>query len=161
MPLGVRPTGGFALISLLPAAVILYLWMPSGRNQVLALYLLAPAAVGALLGWVTRVRIPIVVLVGLPLAAIGCLVLGWSQYHDDGDSGPLIVLVAVAIPLFAASALAAGAAAGASWQRGARACGIPRSGLRARPRPHGHGVGRRCFRCTPAVCGVGASGGCA
>jgi hypothetical protein len=115
----VRPTARFALISLLPAAVILYLWAPSGRPSVLALYLLGPAAVGALLGWLTRVRIPIVALVGLPLAAIGCVLFGWSQYKDDGDSGPLLGLVGLALPLFAASGLAAGAAAGASW-RGVR-----------------------------------------
>jgi hypothetical protein len=113
----VRPTARFALISLLPATVVLYLWLPGARVGALALYVLAPLVVGAQIGWVTGIRTRIGALVGLPLVAIACFLVGWSQYNDDGDSGPLVVLVGVAIPFFVASALAAGLALGANRRR--------------------------------------------
>lgn len=85
-------------------------------NAALVLVVLALATAGSLIGWMTKVAVPVWLLIALPSIAVACNVLGWGQYNDDGDSGPLFNLVVLVPGLLAAAALIAGIAAGAGWR---------------------------------------------
>ena len=88
------------------------------RDEVVVLGVLLPAAIGTQIGWSTRVSVPTWVFIALAAAGIALVLAGFSQYDDQGDSGPLFIplvgLGAVALP---AAALVGGMAAGASLRR--------------------------------------------
>jgi hypothetical protein len=116
-PERVSPTTSAAVAFAVLAAIALavhFSSMPLGPDGELVLVVLAPAAAGALIGWVTRAAVPVWLLVVLPAVAIVCHVLGGAQYNDDGDPGPLFGLVVLVPGLLAAGSLIAGVTAGAS-----------------------------------------------
>jgi hypothetical protein len=51
--------------------------------------LIIGAAVGAVVGWLVAPRVPIWIPVALAAAGVGAVALGFSDYNDDGPSGPL------------------------------------------------------------------------
>jgi hypothetical protein len=88
------------------------------RDELLILGLVAPAAVGFQIGWLTRARVPTWLFVALAVGGIVLVLVGFSQYEDDGDSGPLFEpLVGVGVAALPAAALVGGIAAGASGRR--------------------------------------------
>lgn len=108
----------FALAVLVGLGVLLSLLIGGVRDEIVVLGLLAPAAIGAQVGWYTRARVPTWLFVALAVAGIALILVGFTQYDDDGDSGPLfwvlLPLGAVALP---AAALVGGLAAGATLRR--------------------------------------------
>lgn len=108
----------FALAVLVGLGVLLSLLIGGVRDEIVVLGLLAPAAIGAQVGWYTRARVPTWLFVALAVAGIALILIGFTQYDDDGDSGPLfwvlLPLGAVALP---AAALVGGLAAGATLRR--------------------------------------------
>lgn len=107
-----------ALGILIALGVLVPLLIGGVRDEILVLGLLAPAAIGAQVGWSTRARVPTWLFVVLAVAGIALILVGFTQYDDDGDSGPLfwalLPLGAIALP---AAALVAGLAAGSTLRR--------------------------------------------
>ena len=108
----------FALAVLIALGVLVPLAIGGVRDEILILGLLGPAAIGAQVGWSTRARVPTWLFVALAFAGIALVLVGFSRYDDDGDSGPffwvLLTLGAIALP---AAALVGGIAAGATLRR--------------------------------------------
>lgn len=108
----------FTLAVLIALGVLVPLMIGGVRDEIVVLGLLAPAAIGAQVGWSTRVRVPTWLFVTLAVAGIALVLVGLTQYNDDGDSGPLfwviLTLGAVALP---AAALVGGIAAGSTLRR--------------------------------------------
>jgi hypothetical protein len=80
---------GVVLVSL--AAVLAVLWFLGAQAVVppAGSLLIIVAAVGAVVGWLVAPRVPIWIALALPAAGVGALALGFSDYNDDGPSGPL------------------------------------------------------------------------
>jgi hypothetical protein len=88
------------------------------RDEVIVLGLLLPAAIGTQIGWSTRVSVPTWVFIALAVGGIALVLAGFSQYDDDGDSGPLFVpLVGLGAAALPAAAFVGGIAAGATLRR--------------------------------------------
>jgi hypothetical protein len=108
----------FALAVLIALGVMVPLLIGGLRDEIVILGLVGPAAIGAQVGWSTRARVPTWLFVTLAVAGIVLVLVGFTQYDDDGDSGPLfwalLALGAVALP---AAALVGGIAAGATVRR--------------------------------------------
>jgi len=108
----------FALAALVALGVLLSLLIGGVRDEIVVLGLLAPAAIGAQVGWYTRARVPTWLFVALAVAGIALILVGFTQYDDDGDSGPLfwvlLPLGGIALP---AAALVGGLAAGSMLRR--------------------------------------------
>ena len=108
----------FALAVLIALGVMVPLLIGGLRDEIVILGLLAPAAIGAQVGWSTRARVPTWLFVTLAIAGIVLVLVGFTQYDDDGDSGPLFWMLlglgALALP---AAALVGGVAAGATLRR--------------------------------------------
>ena len=108
----------FALAVLIALGVLLSLLIGGVRDEILVLGLLVPAAIGAQVGWSTRARVPTWLFVGLAALGIALVLVGFTQYSDDGDSGPLfwvlLGLGAIALP---AAALVGGVAAGSTLRQ--------------------------------------------
>jgi hypothetical protein len=108
----------FALAVLITLGVLIPLLIGGVRDEIVVLGLVAPAAIGAQVGWYTRARVPTWLFVALSVAGIALVLAGFTQYDDDGDSGPLfwvlLTLGAVALP---AAALVGGIAAGSTLRR--------------------------------------------
>jgi hypothetical protein len=114
----VRPAVPVALGVLILVGLFISLLIGGLRDELVILGLLGPAAVGVQIGWSTRASVPTWLFVALAVGGIGLVLAGFSQYNDDGDSGPLFVpLVALGAAALPATALVAGIAAGASWRR--------------------------------------------
>ena len=108
----------FALGVLIILGVLVSLLIGGVRDEIVVLGLLAPAAIGAQVGWYTRARVPTWLFVALAVAGIALILVGFTQYDDEGDSGPLfwvlLPLGAIALP---AAALVGGLAAGSMLRR--------------------------------------------
>ena len=114
----VRPAVPVALGALILVGLFTSLLIGGLRDELVILGLLGPAAVGVQIGWSTRASVPTWLFIALAVGGIGLVLAGFSQYNDDGDSGPLFVpLVALGAAALPATALVAGIAAGASWRR--------------------------------------------
>jgi hypothetical protein len=113
-----RPVVPAALCVLIVVGLFMSLLIGGLRDELVILGLVGPAAVGAQIGWSTRASVPTWLFIALAVGGIVLVLLGFSQYDDDGDSGPLFVpLVALGAAALPATALVAGIAAGASWRR--------------------------------------------
>ena len=105
--------GALILVGLLVSSLVGGL-----RDEVIVLGVLMPAAIGTQIGWSTRVSVPTWVFIVLAAGGIALVLAGFSQYDDDGDSGPLFIpLVALGAVALPAAALVGGMAAGASVRR--------------------------------------------
>jgi hypothetical protein len=108
----------FALAILIALGVMVPLLIGGLRDEIVVLGLLGPAAIGAQVGWSTRARVPTWLFVALAVAGIALVLVGFTRYDDEGDSGPLfwalLALGAIALP---AAALVGGIAAGATLRR--------------------------------------------
>jgi hypothetical protein len=102
--------------------VLALLWIFAGQvgvgGEVIALALVGGAAVGAQVGWMTRASAPVWLAPVLAGAGIGFLLVAFTQYNDDGPSGPLfgpfLLVGLLAIP---AAAVAAGVSVGSRLRR--------------------------------------------
>jgi hypothetical protein len=108
----------FGLAVLIALGVLVPLLIGGVRDEIVVLGLLAPAAIGAQVGWSTRAHVPTWLFVALAVAGIALVLVGFTRYDGDGDSGPLfwvlLTLGAIALP---AAALVGGIAAGSSLRR--------------------------------------------
>lgn len=108
----------FALAVLTVLGVLVSLLIGGVRDEIVVLGLVAPAAIGAQVGWSTRARVPTWLFVALAAAGIALVLVGVTQYDDDGDSGALFWVLlsggAIALP---AAALVGGIAAGSTLRR--------------------------------------------
>lgn len=108
----------FTLAVLIALGVLVPLLIGGVRDEIVVLGLVAPAAIGAQVGWSTRARVPTWLFVALGAGGIALVLVGFTQYNDDGDSGPLfwvlLTMGAVALP---AAALVGGIAAGSTLRR--------------------------------------------
>ncbi len=99
--LAVSVAAGFALLWFVRAAGMI---PPAGS------LLLVGAAAGGVLGWLAAPHVPIWVPVALAAGGAGAVVLGLSDYNDDGPSGPLfepmLFLGARVIPVLLISTIA-------------------------------------------------------
>jgi hypothetical protein len=104
------------------ALVLALLWIFVGQigvgGEVVALALVGGAAVGAQVGWMTRASAPTWVAPVIGIGGIGFLLVGFTQYNDDGPSGalfgPFLFVGLLAIP---AAALVAGMSVGSRLRR--------------------------------------------
>jgi hypothetical protein len=114
----VRPAVPVALGVLILVGLFLSLLIGGLRDELVILGVLGPAAVGVQIGWFTRASVPTWVFIVLAVGGTALVLAGFSQYDDDGDSGPLFwPLVGIGVAALPAAALVGGIAAGASWRR--------------------------------------------
>jgi peptidoglycan/LPS O-acetylase OafA/YrhL len=114
----VRPAVPIVIGGLLLVGLFVTLLLGGVRDELVILGLIGPAAIGLQVGWSTRASVPTWLFIALGVGGIALVLLGFSQYNDDGDSGPLFVpLVVVGVAALPAAALVGGIAAGASWRR--------------------------------------------
>jgi hypothetical protein len=114
----VRPALPILFGGLILVGLLVTLFLGGLRDELVVLGVLGPAAVGVQIGWFTRASVPTWVLLALAAGGIALVLAGFSQYDDDGDSGPLFApLVGIGVVALPVAALIGGIAAGASWRR--------------------------------------------
>jgi hypothetical protein len=111
--------GGTVAVGVLVLALLwIFVDQVGVGGEVIALALVGGAAVGAQVGWMTRASVPPWLAPVLAGAGIGFLLVAFTQYNDDGPSGPLfspfLLLDLLAIP---AASAAAGVSVGGRLRR--------------------------------------------
>lgn len=104
------------------ALVLALAWVTFGGAffgpNAFVLALVTSAAVGGLVGWMTEARLPRWIAPALGVSGMVLVLMGFSQYNDDGPSGPLFGPLALAgVAALPMAALLAGLSAGSDLRR--------------------------------------------
>jgi hypothetical protein len=75
-----------AVLALLGLSVLLRFF---GVTTPAGALLLGAAAVGCIIGWLIGTRLPPWLPVAIAVIGVVAMIVGFSQYNDDGESGPL------------------------------------------------------------------------
>jgi hypothetical protein len=75
-----------ALLALLGVSVLVRFF---GATSPAGALLLGAAGVGGIIGWLVGPRLPLWLPVTIAVISVVAMIVGFSQYNDDGPSGPL------------------------------------------------------------------------